>query len=52
MPRLWLTLILVILAAFAIPALLGAIESILPFVIIFVVLMAAGSLLYQRRRRW
>jgi hypothetical protein len=50
--RFWLILIGIIVAVFALPALVSAIEGLIPALLAGVVLIGIGMLLYRRARRW
>jgi hypothetical protein len=50
--RIWLILIGIIVAAFALSALASAIEGLIPALLAGVVLVGIGMLLFQRCRRW
>lgn len=45
-------LVLLVLASFALPMLINAIEALIPALIAGAVLVGVGALLFQRRRRW
>ena len=50
--RLWFALIFVLALAIALPTFVAAVESLLPAVILFIVLIGIGALIYGRRRYW
>ena len=52
MSRFWLILIGIIAAALVLPALVSAIEGLVPALLAGAVLVGIGTLLFQRRRRW
>ncbi len=52
MSRVWLILIGVIVAAFALPALVTVIEGLIPALVAGVVLFGVGMLIFRRARRW
>jgi LPXTG-motif cell wall-anchored protein len=52
MNRLIALLVLLIVAAFALPSMIAAFDAVIPALIGLVVLIGVGALLFQRRRRW
>jgi xanthine/uracil/vitamin C permease (AzgA family) len=52
MTKLWMSVIFVIAAAFALPALISALTAIIPAVIAGAVLVGVGTMLFRRRRHW
>lgn len=52
MKRVWGILIMLIVAAFALPVMIHAIEALIPALLATVALAAVGTILFQRRRRW
>jgi uncharacterized membrane protein YccC len=45
-------LVLLIVAAFALPVMIKAIESLIPALMAAAVLLGVGTMIYQRHRRW
>jgi hypothetical protein len=52
MRRVWGVLIMLIVAAFALPAMINAIEALIPALIAAAALVGVGALLFRRRRYW
>lgn len=52
MKRVWGVLVLLIMAAFALPVMIHAIEALIPALIVGAVLVGVGALLFRRRRYW
>lgn len=52
MKRVWGVLVLLIVAAFALPVMIHAIEALIPALIAGAVLVGVGALLFRRRRYW
>jgi hypothetical protein len=50
--RFWLILIGIVVAAFALPALVSTVEGLIPALLAGTVLIGVGMLLYRRGRRW
>lgn len=50
--RIWGMLVILILLGFALPALTGAVESLIIPAIVIMILAGIGSIVFYRRRRW
>lgn len=52
MKRVWGVLLLLIIAAFALPVMIHAIEALIPALLVGALLVGVGTLLFRRRRYW